>query len=104
MEVDLRWWVVSKPELESSQSGKNRFYSGRFNREKRPQHRTGLRSQDSMGKWGFIAKKQVLGHRKLLRGNISVRGILVWLDCPNWVLAEYRPGTSGQDDHGEGGG
>lgn len=42
--------------------------------------------------------------RKLLRGNISVRGILVWLDCPNWVLAEYRPGTSGQDDLGEGGG
>ena len=41
---------------------KNRFYSWAITQgDERPQHRTGLNSEDSKDKWSFIAKEECVG-------------------------------------------
>lgn len=89
------------PELDTSESSRNRFYWGTLSmREKRPQGRTGCKSENSKDKWGFTVEEQ-FGDRvgemdeNLLRGNPWDRGGGFWLNRSNRILSEGRSGSSG---------
>lgn len=77
----LEFWRVSSPltcqrelELDICSNSEDKFYLKNTNfaiGEKRLQYRTGLNSEYTVGKWGFIAKKQDWGRDgRSLRGNI----------------------------------
>lgn len=54
--------MLKRPDLDSSQSGTNRLYSGTITiGEIEPQYKTGFNFKYSKDKWRFITKEQVMG-------------------------------------------